>query len=130
VTEVDRDAPPPSGDGDAKVVVEIDPWGITIEVRPGETVFDAAYRQGWHWPTNCYGQARCTVCHMTVLEGAAAASPPDHAETAMLDRLQRLVYRKAGDLTLRLACRTRPHNDMRVEMRRAPRHDEHRETAT
>lgn len=107
--------------GEPPVVVEVEPWGITIEVEPGETVFDAAHRQGWQWPTSCFGQARCTVCHMVVLDGADVVAPPDAVEAAMLDRLHRLWYRSPANLVLRLACRARPRGALRVEVARSPR---------
>lgn len=100
--------------------VTVEPWGITFDVRPDETLFDAAARHGWQWPTNCYGQCRCTVCHVRVIDGAEALGEPADAELAVLETLRRTVYQKEPDVILRLACQTRPHGDARVEQRRSP----------
>jgi 2Fe-2S ferredoxin len=106
------------GNGTRSVTVE--PWGITIEVRPDETVFDAAYRSGWQWPTNCYGQCRCTVCHVLVVDGVESLDAPGSAELAVLEPLRRTVYARQPDAVVRLACQTRPHGDLRVVQRRPP----------
>ena len=86
-------------------MVTVEPWGIMFDVRPGESVFDAAYRHGWQWPTNCYGQCRCTVCHVRVVEGADAMGAPDAGERAVLETLQQTLYRREPDVVLRLASR-------------------------
>ena len=99
----------------------MDPWGITFDVRPDETVFDAAYRNGWQWPTNCYGQCRCTVCHVLVVDGAEFLDAPGDGEVAVLEPLHRTVYAMQPDATLRLACQIHAHGDLRVVQRREPR---------
>ena len=99
----------------------MDPWGITFDVRPDETVFDAAYRNGWQWPTNCYGQCRCTVCHVLVVDGAAWLDAPGDTERALLAPLHRTAYAGQPDAVVRLACQIRPHGDLRVTQRRRPR---------
>jgi 2Fe-2S ferredoxin len=102
-------------------IVTVEPWGITFDVGPDETVFDAAYRNGWQWPTNCYGQCRCTVCHVLVVEGAESLDAPGDAELAVLEPLHRTVYAQQPDAVLRLACQIRPHADLCVTQRRQPR---------
>jgi ferredoxin, 2Fe-2S len=102
----------------ATVVVE--PWGVTIDVGPSETMFDAALRQGWQWPTNCFGQCRCTVCHVCVLEGADMMDEPSEDELAVLASLRRTLYARQPHTVLRLACQIRLHGDARVAQRRRP----------
>jgi len=84
--------------------VRVEPAGLEIEVRPGETLFDAAWREGYDWPTICLGQALCTHCHIRLLSAdAAALSPIEKDERLALQRVARRLYKL--DMTgLRLAC--------------------------
>jgi 2Fe-2S ferredoxin len=100
--------------------VTVEPWGITFDVRPGETIFDAAHRNGWQWPTNCYGQCRCTVCHVRVIDGTDHVGVANAAERAVLEPLLRTIYRNEGEAVVRLACQTFADGDVRVEHRRRP----------
>ena len=100
--------------------VRVSPGDISIDVAPGETVFDAALRAGWVWPTTCYGQAQCTRCHMKVVAGAAGLEEPDANERAIVDRLASIAYRKEPDVVLRLACQVRPDHDLEVKLKQAP----------
>jgi len=100
--------------------VKVSPWNIELDVEPGESVFDASFRQGWLWPTTCYGQAQCTRCHMKVVAGAADLADPGPVEAAIVDRLRRTAYRREPDVVLRLACQVRPVHDLEVELKQAP----------
>lgn len=59
---------------------------VAFAVRRGETVFEAAARNGFIWPTVCGGRADCTRCSMVVLEGAENLSPMTELEREALDR--------------------------------------------
>jgi 2Fe-2S ferredoxin len=85
-------------------IVRIEPVGIEFEVPPGQTVAEAAWRQGYTWPTRCWGQAECMVCVTRILSGASQAEPANKEEMEqMADRLApRLRHASA-----RLACRLR-----------------------
>lgn len=93
------------------------PDDVEIHVRDGETLFDAALREGWGWPTNCYGQTRCTACHVTIVAGGEHLARPDDEEATMLERLANYAYASAPTASRRLACRTRPAADLIVELR-------------
>ena len=58
--------------------VRVEPSGITLDVRDGETVMAAARRAGYRWPTICGGLADCGACALEVVEstGALRASSP------------------------------------------------------
>lgn len=84
--------------------VSIRPAGLTIEVGPGETLAESAWRQGYHWPTTCWGQAECMVCAVVVVDGELCTEPADDDEEEAM-RL-RLSPRLRGPET-RLACRLR-----------------------
>jgi 2Fe-2S ferredoxin len=88
--------------------VTVEPGGHTIDVQPQETLAEAAWRQGFRWPTTCWGKAECMVCAVTVSAGEEVVVPPD-AEEQDAVRL-----RMAGHLrrpTSRLACRLRVRAD-------------------
>lgn len=81
--------------------VRVEPLGVTILVEPGETLFDAAFREGLEWPSTCYGQIECTLCATRITDGREHAKPMGEEEQ------HALKYRYAGDSDprdLRLAC--------------------------
>jgi 2Fe-2S ferredoxin len=82
-------------------VVHVLPLAAQIEVLAGETLFEAAARLGFSWPTRCFGQAQCTLCALTVEEGADNTLAPDTEEQAVIRRVQSI----RGNGSYRLACR-------------------------
>lgn len=86
----------------AEVVVR--PSGITVRVRPGETLAEAAWRQGYRWPTVCWGQAECMACAARLISGEAATLPADAQEEAAMRA--RMSPSQRGP-EVRLACRLR-----------------------
>jgi 2Fe-2S ferredoxin len=95
-------------------MVRVEPAGVEIDIRSGETLLDAAWRNGYSWPTTCRGQARCTSCHVLVAAGAERTTPSvDPEEQAAIARLRRLWYRDAQ--MVRLACRMSVTGDVVVE---------------
>ncbi|MEV6348283.1 2Fe-2S iron-sulfur cluster-binding protein [Actinoplanes sp. NPDC051851] len=96
----------------------IEPAGIDIEVYAGETLFDAADREGYDWPTICGGQGTCTHCHVRLLDGdPQAAAPIDtEQERRAVTRLARRLY--GDDPTgIRLACQLQLRGDVVAEQR-------------
>jgi ferredoxin, 2Fe-2S len=84
--------------------VRVEPAGLTIDVDPGETLAESAWRQGYRWPTTCWGKAECVVCVALVVEGEQAVVPADAEEEDALDlRLSPYLRRPSS----RLACRLR-----------------------
>jgi ferredoxin, 2Fe-2S len=84
-------------------IVRVEPLGIELNVRDGETLIEAAWREGYFWPTVCFGQARCTACNVEVVDGGENTSQVAAEEEATL-RLLRV--RGGADLgRRRLACR-------------------------
>ena len=97
-------------------IVHVEPIGIDLELQPGETIIEAAWRHGYSWPTVCYGQAECTLCHVEVLSGEEHLTPVDDEERDALE--QRLPGADGRDLTrIRLACRARATGDVTVRKR-------------
>lgn len=46
--------------------VRVESDGHVIPVSQGESFIEAAWRQGYDWPTTCYGRARRLACRMGV----------------------------------------------------------------
>ncbi|MGW1029472.1 2Fe-2S iron-sulfur cluster-binding protein [Streptomyces sp. NPDC002577] len=82
--------------------VRVEPTGVEFDVRTGESVAEAAWRLGYTWPTNCWGQAECMVCFVMVVDGELQTEPPEENELRQLRT--RLPVRLRSPLT-RLACR-------------------------
>jgi ferredoxin, 2Fe-2S len=83
--------------------VSVEPKPGVIEVRPDETVMDAAERLGYRWPTLCGGVGECRVCVMEVVSGAGGLSIPDAQEEAAIRSTFGSLQRRARPL--RQACR-------------------------
>jgi 2Fe-2S ferredoxin len=94
------------------VTVRVEPSGIELAVRDGETVMAAARRAGYRWPTICGGLADCGACALEVLETAAALPPPTTVEGMRLNVL--VERRRHPDRTFRLACQLAPSSDLVV----------------
>jgi 2Fe-2S ferredoxin len=84
-------------------VATIDPSGIQVPVESYETLFDALWREGYEWPTVCYGQATCGTCYVEVCEGLEHANQPEPDEERLLERINRRIVETRA--MLRLACR-------------------------
>ncbi len=102
-------------DHEHRPVVRVEPLGVEIEVRPGETLIEAAWREGYHWPTVCFGQADCTVCHVVVLEGSDNLSAIASDEEAALEVLS--GHGRRNVTNHRLACRLEVHGPAVVRKR-------------
>jgi 2Fe-2S ferredoxin len=85
-------------------IVRVEPSGFEFDVRPGESVAEAAWRLGYRWPTSCWGQAECMLCFVTVTAGELHTQPPEDDE--LLAMQTRMPARARTPLT-RLACRLR-----------------------
>jgi 2Fe-2S ferredoxin len=83
-------------------VVRIEPGGIGIEVKSRESVAEAAWRQGYTWPTKCWGQMDCVTCFARIREGEERILPPQDDE--LFAMRTRLPARLRSPL-VRLGCR-------------------------
>lgn len=96
--------------------VSVEPAGVVIEVKDGETLFDAAYREGYDWPTVCAGQGTCSRCHVRVLDGTDRVTPvlAPEPEQRLIKRVAQRNYENNAD-GLRLACQIGFTADVTVE---------------
>lgn len=94
------------------MTVTVHPSGVRLFPEPGETVFAAAARQGYRWPTVCGGMGTCRTCVMVVESGRENCAPIGDLEAEGLDALK-----EAKDGLHRLACQTRVTGDVSVTKR-------------
>lgn len=94
--------------------VTIQPSGVALEVNQGESVAEAAWRQGYIWPTQCWGQADCMTCFTKILDGELSAVPADEFE---LDAKRfKMTDKFRSSPLIRLACQLRcTGNDLVLE---------------
>lgn len=62
------------------------PEGMVIEAQPGETILDAALRNGIDIVHACEKSCACTTCHVVVREGFRSLDEADELEDDMLDK--------------------------------------------
>jgi 2Fe-2S ferredoxin len=80
--------------------VRVEPIGVEIEVDVGESLMEAATREGHYWPTICGGNVECGACHCEVVEGQVSFDAAGPREQAILLGTNRLQDGKC----IRLAC--------------------------
>lgn len=62
------------------------PEGAVIDATPGETIMDAALRNGIEIEHACEMSCACTTCHVVVREGLESLNESDDLEDDMLDK--------------------------------------------
>lgn len=92
----------PNSPVDPEPLVTVRVSEVRFTAHVGETVFAAAGRHGYAWPTVCGGKADCTRCVMEVLEGEENLGPMDRDERAALEEMR---WRGEPRSWERLACR-------------------------
>ncbi|MBN0989147.1 ISC system 2Fe-2S type ferredoxin [Amphritea pacifica] len=65
---------------------ELCPEGRVIDAEAGETVCDAALREGIEIEHACEKSCACTTCHVIVREGFDSLNESDELEDDMLDK--------------------------------------------
>ncbi len=65
---------------------ELCPEGMVIEAEPGETICDAALREGVEIEHACEKSCACTTCHVVVREGFDSMEEADELEEDLLDK--------------------------------------------
>ncbi|TWH76686.1 2Fe-2S ferredoxin [Azomonas agilis] len=89
------------------------PAGAVIEARTGESVLDAALRNGIEIEHACEKSCACTTCHVIVRKGFESLKASDELEDDLLDRAWGL------EPTSRLSCQAKVGEaDLLVEIPR------------
>jgi 2Fe-2S ferredoxin len=65
---------------------EICPDGAVVDARKGESICEAALRNGLKIEHACEMSCACTTCHVVVREGIESLSEADELEDDMLDK--------------------------------------------
>lgn len=65
---------------------ELCPEGAVVDAIPGETIIDAAKRNGIEIEHACEMSCACTTCHVVVREGFNSLEESDELEDDMLDK--------------------------------------------
>jgi adenylate cyclase len=79
----------------------------SIEIDKSETVLNALLTNGVEHTHVCGGNAHCSTCRITILEGEKNCSPPTSAEKALAKKLDFPVH-------VRLACQTKVTGDVSI----------------
>jgi len=62
------------------------PEGAVIDAEAGESILDAALRNGVDIEHACEKSCACTTCHVIIREGLGSLEPSDELEDDMLDK--------------------------------------------
>ena len=81
------------------------PEGAVIDAEVGETIIEAALRNGIEIEHACEMSCACTTCHVVVREGFESLEPSDELEDDMLDKAWGLEPES------RLSCQARVGDD-------------------
>ncbi|MEK8090679.1 ISC system 2Fe-2S type ferredoxin [Thermithiobacillus plumbiphilus] len=77
---------------------EICPEGAEVEAEPGETIIEAAMRNGIVIEHACEMSCACTTCHVVLRQGFDSLEPAEETEEDLLDKAWGL------EPTSRLSC--------------------------
>lgn len=83
-------------------VVRIEGSDVEIDVGSGESVAEAAWRQGFTWPTKCWGQLECMQCFVRVKDGEENIVPAGDDE---LVAMRTMFPPRLRSRMVRLGCR-------------------------
>ncbi len=81
------------------------PEGAVVDARAGESILDAALRNGIDIEHACEMSCACTTCHVIVREGFDSLEESDELEDDMLDKAWGLEHES------RLACQAMVSGD-------------------
>ena len=90
---------------------ELCPDGAVVEAKAGESILDAALRNGIDIEHACEMSCACTTCHVIVREGFDSLEESDELEDDMLDKAWGLEHES------RLSCQAMvADEDLTVEI--------------
>lgn len=90
------------------VVVVTYPDGRRVRVVRGTTILEASRSAGIPHASLCGGRGRCSTCRVRVGDGLSVLPPADAEEAKVLHRV-------GAAPNVRLACQTRPTDDLEVQ---------------
>ena len=87
---------------------------VVVEVREGDSIFDAGAKVSAGIDTACVGKGTCGLCRVKILAGAEHLTPYTDEEKKHLGNVYHLTK-------VRLSCRTRVSGDVVIEVVRKKR---------
>lgn len=102
--------PPPDPFAGKTFTVTFLPHNVSVPVREGHSVLDAALNHQVPLDHACGGVCACSTCHVIVKEGFSDLEPASEREEDMLDNAPFLQP------TSRLGCQIDVHRDLVVEI--------------
>ncbi len=87
------------------ITIIVEPIGVTVEIKIGETLHDGLERAGIAIETPCGGQGVCGACKVWV-------DPPEHVPSTPHEDICALDDKKG----LRLACQAIPEKDLTIRL--------------
>jgi 2Fe-2S ferredoxin len=94
------------------MIVEVEPSGATFEILDGETIIEAAWRNGYTWPTICNGQGTCKTCVFLTLDGEENLLAIEPWEASGLETIADSLPDRGQ--SWRLACQAKVSGDIRL----------------
>jgi ferredoxin, 2Fe-2S len=85
------------------------PAPLVIEVRPGDSLFDAGAKASAGIDTACVGKGTCGLCRVKIVAGAEHLNPFTDEERKHLGNVYHLTK-------VRLSCRSKPTGDVTIEI--------------
>jgi 2Fe-2S ferredoxin len=95
--------------------VRVEPYGIELDIKDGQTIFRVATKLGLDWPTRCGGASACTLCTVDVVDGADRLSKPAEEERFLCAPLARRA--EVEPELLRMACAAKVRGPVVVRLR-------------
>lgn len=90
-----------------RITIDIQPLGRRIDISPGDTLLDASRSAGAGLISLCGGDGWCKSCQVRIIQGSV--NPPSEFEIDVLGK-------DKIDHGVRLACRTKPLSDIRINI--------------
>lgn len=70
------------------------PSGTTVEIRPGQSIFEVGWPADVGIQSACVGKGTCGLCRVVIVEGADGLSPYSEAEDRHLGNLYHITHRR------------------------------------
>lgn len=92
-----------------QITILRDDGPVTVEIREGETLFDAGGKVMAGIDTACVGKGTCGLCRVKIIAGAEHTNPFTDEERKHLGNVYHITK-------VRLACRTKPTGDVTIQV--------------
>jgi ferredoxin len=93
-------------------MIQVEPSGAAFDIQANESIIQAAWRNGYTWPTICNGRGTCKTCVFLTLDGEPNLSAIEAWEQEGLASIADSLP-DAGQ-GWRLACQAKVYGDVRL----------------